>query len=225
MENCYQSDPPRTLTRGKYLIQIALISILFVPWVFTSPRAILQAKNIEEPKVFSKTRPKILVRIYSILKSNWPDVKESRIWKISTAIHKESTKYKLDPILILAMIDVESKFKQAAVSPAGARGLMQILPGTGKALLQEIGLLANANSNGFRPEFLDDPVVNIKLGIYYLQYLKKSFQSLNKALIAYNLGPTELKNRLDNNVMYPGAYAASVLDAYEKYKESQLPTF
>jgi len=102
---------------------------------------------------------------------------------------------------------------------------MQILPGTAKALVDEIGLAANSHSEGFRPEFLDDPIVNIKLGVYYLQNLKKIFQSLNKALIAYNLGPTELQNRLNKNIVYPGAYAASVLDVYQKYKESQFPTF
>ena len=225
MENGHQFAPTRILRRSKCGIKITLILILFIPWLFTSKQAFFQANKPEDPQVVFKTRPTILVKIYSILKSNWPDMKESRVWKISNAIHKESTRYRLDPILVLALIDVESKFQHAAVSPAGARGLMQILPSTGKALVEEIGPVANWNPNGFRPEFLDDPMVNIKLGVYYLQNLKKNFRSLNKALIAYNLGPTELKNRLDNNIVYPGAYAASVLDAYQRYKESQFPTF
>ena len=215
----------RTLEKGRCCLKIALISILFVPGLIASQSAFLQAKKPDDPRTVLKPRPKNLVKIYSIVKSNRPDMKESQVWKIANAILKESTRYMLDPILILALIEVESKFQHAAVSPAGARGLMQILPGTGKALLQEIGLVADLNANSFRPEFLDDPIVNIKLGIYYLQHLRKNFQSLDKALIAYNLGPTELKSRLDNNMVYPGGYATSVLDAYQKYKESQLPTF
>ena len=225
MENGHQFAPVGAIRRGRYGLKITLISILIIPALLASQYVLVKAKKPDNPKLALKPGQKTLAKIHSILKANWPDMKEARVWKISNAIHKESTRYRLDPILILALIDVESKFQHTAVSPAGARGLMQILPGTGKALVEEIGLVGDSNSNGFRPEVLDDPIVNIKLGIYYLQNLKNLFQSLNKALIAYNLGPTELKNRLDNNIVYPGAYAASVLDAYQKYKESQRPTF
>ena len=225
MEKLPPSTLARALERGRCCVKITLISLLFVPAIVASQSAFLQAIKPDDPRAVLKPRPKNLVKIYSIVKSNRPDMKEYQAWKIANVILKESTRYSLDPILILALIDVESKFQHAAVSPAGARGLMQILPDTGKALAREIGRVANLNANNFRPEFLDDPIVNIKMGIYYLQHLRKNFQSLNKALIAYNLGPTELKNRLDNNIVYPGGYATSVLDAYQKYKESQLPPF
>jgi soluble lytic murein transglycosylase-like protein len=225
MQKRHRSGLARTLETGRRCLKIALILILFIPGTLITHRSFLQANEPDDLKIPLKPRQKKLARIYSIVKSNRPDMKESQVRKISNAIFKESTKYRLDPILVLALIDVESKFQHSAVSSAGARGLMQILPDTGKALVQEIGLAANSDPSSFKPEFLDDPIVNIKLGIYYLQHLKKIFQSLNKALIAYNLGPTELKNRLDNNIVYPGGYAASVLHIYQKYKESRLPAF
>lgn len=225
MENGSQFASARSLRLVRFGLMVTLICILLIPGLLASQHQVLKAQQPDDPTKVLKPRQRILVKIYAILRSNWPDMKESTVWNISDAIHRESTRYRLDPILILALIDVESKFQHAAVSPAGARGLMQILPGTAKALVDEIGLAANSHSEGFRPEFLDDPIVNIKLGVYYLQNLKKIFQSLNKALIAYNLGPTELQNRLNKNIVYPGAYAASVLDVYQKYKESQFPTF
>src|SRR5262249_55046896 len=82
----------------------------------------------------------------------------------------------------LAVIDVESKFQYGAVSPAGARGIMQILPDVAKSLVERIGPHQLSHAKSFRPEFLDDPVLNIKLGVYYLHDLKKSFPNLTHAL-------------------------------------------
>jgi soluble lytic murein transglycosylase len=130
-------------------------------------------------------------------------------------------------MLVLAVIDVESKFQYGAVSPAGARGIMQILPYVAKSLVQEIGLHQLSHSKSFRPEFLDDPVLNIKLGVYYLHDLKKSFRNLTHALTAYNMGPTETKNRLENDIDIPEEYSTLVLTAYQQYKNGKIkpPTF
>lgn len=225
MEKRRQCGLARIVETARCCFKIALILILLLPGSVISYRSFLRANQPDITIISTKHWHKQLARIYSIVKSNRPDLRESQARKISNVIFKESTKYGLDPILVLALIDVESKFRHEAVSSVGARGLMQILPGTGRALVQEIGLAANADANSFKPEVLDDPVVNIKLGIYYLQHLKKMFQSLNKALVAYNLGPTELKNRLDNHRVYPSGYATSVLHIYQKYKESRLPVF
>jgi len=209
-------------------IKILLISILFIPGLLFSPGVFPKAKKpdaTETTPAAAKPRLKGVAKIYSILKSNRPDMEESEAWKISSTILKESSRYSFDPILILAVIDVESKFQHAAVSPAGARGLMQIMPSTGKALVREIGLASASLSRGFRVELLDDPLLNIKLGIHYLHALKTYFQNLTVALIAYNLGPTELQNRLDNEIGYSEDYAIGVLRTYHKYKTSKSPTF
>jgi soluble lytic murein transglycosylase-like protein len=104
---------------------------------------------------------------------------------------------------------------------------MQILPYVGKSLVQKIGLHQQSHAKSFRPEFLDDPVLNIKLGVYYLHDLKKSFRNLTHTLIAYNMGPTETKNRLENDIELSEEYATTVLAAYQQYQheKTKQPTF
>jgi soluble lytic murein transglycosylase len=102
---------------------------------------------------------------------------------------------------------------------------MQIMPDTARSLAaMDVGRQQGLQPDKFKPEFLDDPVLNIKLGVYYLHDLKKQFRNLNLALIAYNAGPTEIQNRLDNNIDLSDEYATLVLTAYQKNKKA-LPTF
>jgi len=171
--------------------------------------------------VVQKPPPKELLKIYSIVRSHRPDIAEEEAWELSEVILAESSGYGLDPMLVLAVIDVESKFQYGAVSPAGARGIMQILPYVAQSLAGKIGLHQLSHAKSFRPEFLDDPVLNIKLGVYYLHDLKKSFRNLTHALTAYNMGPTETKNRLDNDIEIPEEYSTLVLAAYHQYKNQK----
>jgi soluble lytic murein transglycosylase len=171
--------------------------------------------------------PKELIRVHSIVRSHRPDISEAEAKELSEVILEECSWYGLDPMLVLAVINVESKFQYGAVSPAGARGIMQILPYVGRSLLQEIGLHQPALSVPFKPEFLDDPFLNIKLGVYYLHGLRKSFHNLTHALTAYNRGPTETKSRLENDIELSEEYATMVLAAYHQYKteKTKLPAF
>jgi soluble lytic murein transglycosylase len=138
---------------------------------------------------------------------------------------EESLKRDIDPILVLAVIEVESRFQYTVVSPMGARGIMQIMPDTGKFLTEtrshEIGL----RPASFRPESLDDPLLSIRLGVFYLHDLRKQFQNLNHALIAYNAGPAEIQNRIENNLELSDEFATVVLDAYQRYQKTRQPTF
>jgi soluble lytic murein transglycosylase len=102
---------------------------------------------------------------------------------------------------------------------------MQIMPDTGKFLSAVLGRESNLRPAAFRPESLDEPHFNIRLGTYYLHDLKKQFQDLTLTLTAYNFGPIEIQNRLDNNLEFPSDFASLVLDAYERYKKAKQPTF
>ncbi len=79
----------------------------------------------------------------------------------------------LDPAVLKAVIRAESGFRENAVSPSGARGLMQLMPGT-------------ARSFGVDP---DDPAQNIEGGARYLKQQIDRFGSLELGLAAYNAGP------------------------------------
>jgi|Deesub1362A_J573_1020465.scaffolds.fasta_scaffold00004_14 soluble lytic murein transglycosylase len=94
-------------------------------------------------------------------------------------INKAADKYRIDPMLIKAIIAAESNFNARAVSKKGAMGLMQLMPSTAVAM----GVL-----NPFNPE------ENIEGGIRYLKHLLEKFDGdLNLALAAYNAGPTNVK--------------------------------
>lgn len=93
---------------------------------------------------------------------------------IRSIVEEKASRYRLDPQLLMEVIRAESDFNPYAVSPKGARGLMQLMPGTASRL-------------GVRDSF--DPEQNIDGGTRYLRYLLEYFNgSVPLALAAYNAG-------------------------------------
>lgn len=159
-----------------------------------------------------------LFRIYSVLKSRRIDLQEASAWAVSEAILAESLKNSLDPLLVLAVIEVESSFRHTAISHRGARGLMQIRPFVANDLADKVDLGVDFAPRKIHPEALDDPILNIKLGAFYLRYLNRRFRDMKLALSAYNWGPTEISNRLYTQEPVPLGYATKVLSAYHSYR-------
>ena len=93
----------------------------------------------------------------------------------------------VNPFLALAVAREESRFQPENRSWADARGLMQILPSTGKWLAGKAGL------GGLEADQLYNPDTNIRLGVQYLAYLRKKYESFGSpdllAMAAYNGGP------------------------------------
>ena len=90
----------------------------------------------------------------------------------------------VEPALLYAVMREESNFRKDIVSPAGARGLLQIMTATGSKLAE------GANLDGFAPDDLFDPAINIQLGSAYLSQLYARFEGRRSASIAsYNAGP------------------------------------
>ena len=97
--------------------------------------------------------------------------------------------YKIDRAMIFALIRQESGFKPKAKSPAGARGLMQLMPRTA-------GFVAGKRFRGYGRHALFDPEYNIGLGQQYVTHLLGSPSiegNLFYATVAYNGGPGNLK--------------------------------
>ena len=229
MEQRLKKTPTLTLGCATACAKFALIVILFIPALsagkFRSdrPDGAIPKQIVKIVDVRERQPPKEFVRIYSIVRSYRSDIAESEIWRISDVIFEESAKRAIDPLLVLALIHVESRFQSAAVSPMGARGMMQIMPDTGKFLAETLAREDGFYPAAFRPESLDDPVLNVRLGIYYLQDLHKQFQHLNLALAAYNCGPGEIQNRVENNLQMSDEFATLVLDAYQRFKKTKTP--
>jgi len=94
----------------------------------------------------------------------------------------------LDPFLVAALIRQESLFDPKAVSPANARGLTQILPGTGRELSRKLKVKAYGTASLFVP------AVNLQLGTFYLKTIVDNLGGRwEAALAAYNAGPSRAK--------------------------------
>jgi soluble lytic murein transglycosylase len=115
----------------------------------------------------------------------WNFLYPQAYWKL---VQQEARLNNLDPYLVMGLIRQESAFSARALSPANARGLMQLLPGTA------------ARSN--RPsrtraaeQRLYDPAYNVKTGCAYLAELLKEFDNQPElALAAYNAGDFRVKD-------------------------------
>lgn len=103
-------------------------------------------------------------------------------------------KYDVDPYLLAAIMKCESNFNRNAVSVRGARGLMQVMPETGKWVARQLG------ETDFHPDQLFEPETNIKYGSWYIADLKKEFHGDPVlVLAAYNGGRGNVKEWLFSN--------------------------
>ncbi len=133
--------------------------------------------------------------------------------RVAASIVREAHLSDLDPRLVLAVIAVESRFDPYAVSPVGARGLMQVMPITGAWLLEARGAKLPRSTQ------LYDPELNIELGTAYLSALITRFGGLEEALVAYNAGPTTARQLLANPLTRKkalGGYPRRVIQEMEK---------
>ncbi|MEE8269864.1 MAG: tRNA (adenosine(37)-N6)-dimethylallyltransferase MiaA [Nitrospinaceae bacterium] len=104
-------------------------------------------------------------------------------------VNIEAGKYDLDPWLVKGLIRQESMYNSRSLSPAGARGLMQIMPKTGKRLFEQ----THPNQT-FDNDFLFEPDINIQLGVRYLNNLTQKHKGNGVyILITYNAGPKVLR--------------------------------
>ncbi len=141
--------------------------------------------------------------------------------------------WKVDPALVFAHTLQESRFRRAAVSPAGAYGLMQVRPGTAGDIARWDGDKIKAAL-----EDLKTPSVNMDLGQRYLQYLSRDASTgglLPKVIAAYNAGPapvarwqTEIRDQGDpllymESIPYweTRGYVGTVLRNYWMYEAQQ----
>jgi soluble lytic murein transglycosylase len=128
--------------------------------------------------------------------------------RVEAAIVREARRNGLDPLLVAAVIQVESRFDPFAVSGVGACGLMQLMPPTAEWLL----------SRDVKPAHLFNPVLNIELGTLYLSQLMEQFGGdLNKALVAYNAGPSVARSLQRGSKAWKRLtqYPKAVLTAYK----------
>jgi hypothetical protein len=126
----------------------------------------------------------------------------------SQVVNEASGRYRLDPDLVNSVIKAESGFNVRAVSPKGAQGLMQLMPGTAS----QLGV-----PNAF------DPQANVDGGTRYLRELLERYNfDLVKALAAYNAGPQRVEQFGGVPPYYETrAYVARIVKDFNKKKIAQ----
>lgn len=138
--------------------------------------------------------------------------------RAARALCHEAERAQMDPLLLLAVIGIESSFNPRAVSPVGAEGLMQLMPHTGTFLAARANL-------AWSQRYAFDPAVNIRIGTRYLATLRDAFHGrMDWALTAYNRGPTATHIMLRHHHGLPHAvrasYATPVLRAYDRLRRT-----
>jgi soluble lytic murein transglycosylase-like protein len=103
--------------------------------------------------------------------------------RVARTLVLEAAAARIDPLLVLALIEIESSYDPEALSARGARGLMQLREPTFRREILRAGLdWADA----------EDPAVNVQAGIRYLRRLLDAFGREEVALMAYNAGPNRI---------------------------------
>ena len=130
--------------------------------------------------------------------------------RISRAILAESQRHGFDPLLLLAVIQNESRFDPSVIGSHGEIGLMQIKPDTAEWIANKI----RTRWNG--PSSLHDPIQNVRLGAAYLALLREEFgYSKDLYLSAYNMGSKNVRRILSSNSR-PNVYAQKTTEHYSK---------
>jgi len=124
---------------------------------------------------------------------------------LNAVVAAASGRYRMDPDLVTSVIKAESGFNVRAVSPKGARGLMQLMPDTASKL---------GVPNAF------DPQANVEGGTRYLRELLERYDfDLIKALAAYNAGPRRVEQYGGLPPYYEThAYVARIVRDFNKKK-------
>jgi soluble lytic murein transglycosylase len=101
----------------------------------------------------------------------------------SAEVQSAANEFGVDPLLVLAVMREESRYKPLAISRSNAQGLMQLMPNTRDWIASKLGVSVGAVS-------AFDPKTNIRFGTWYLSYLLRYFDNdVELALAGYNGGP------------------------------------
>jgi soluble lytic murein transglycosylase len=115
----------------------------------------------------------------------------ARLWyplRYQVIVRGHAQHYRLEPSLLAAVIEQESKFRADAKSSTGALGLMQLLPDTAK------GIALRTGGHKFVVSDLYDPEVNVRYGAWYLRHLLDKYGDERTALAAYNAGQANVND-------------------------------
>jgi hypothetical protein len=150
-------------------------------------------------------------------------VPEQTIFTLVHLVYKNSRQYGYDPMLVLAVIHVESVFEPLALgryrsgAVSGAVGLMQIKYETALEVARDLDIVIRSPSDLLKPE------INMVLGIAYLTRMISMFNDLKLGILAYNQGPGTIRKTLSENGPLSTQYYQKVLLSYYRLRKLSAP--
>ena len=205
----------RTSVRGVFLA-LGLLTLGIGEAVDADPRQDFSySLSSKAGSLGERVRWMPLSQIEAILKDRLEDTETSKASEVAEHLALLCRRFRFDPAFILALIQAESGFRVRATSPAGALGLMQLMPASAAVIARE---------NGWKwggAESLWDPRVNLTLGISYLASLRHKYRGRSPYffIAAYNIGPA----RLDELLARPSFRPVQTLKYYREIQK-WLPT-
>lgn len=178
---------------------------------------ITRLQNIEAGITFETRRKKIILDCRDFILTQNKNLSPQQAYEIATANYDAISKFKTIPLsLLLAIQNVESHFDINAISEAGAIGITQIWPPTGRMLCRAIQWEYDKN-------LLLDLKANVYLACTYLDILLTEYENnIIKVLLEYNGGPDEVRKyeSEDNATTDVITYSKNVISKMNKIQES-----
>ncbi len=164
----------------------------------------------------SQEKDKARETVAHILSEQMTDWSKSDIRALSDKILQLSNRYSFDPLLVLSLIEVESRFRPNAVSNHGAMGLMQIKLDTAAPIAQQLALKWEGEKS------LMNPSMNIEMALSYMHELRQKFKHPKYYLAAYNMGPNRINKMLREGTPVSNTYYNKVMRSYHRYSDTGI---
>lgn len=191
---------------SKKILSIGCLSTLAVVLVFIMSSVITEA--LCDIGRFNPARTVQMIERH--LQDGQTDLSSEQIPSVAKIIYEEARFYGIDYRLVLAIMAVESNFRNDAVSRAGARGIMQIRPILASSIAKEAGIPYRGAPDLF------EPANNVRFGLYYLSWLSSNFKNTKEVLFAYNIGHNRAKRLLSRAGDADNRYTRRVMGEYQR---------
>lgn len=195
------------MKKGTKFVGLILIGsfVLVTSFLFTKNAAIIKHKKEQRREAH------IISKVVDFIHKDGTDLDRERLEEIVRAIYKVSKEKGIDYRIILALAKIESNFRNDAISPKGARGLLQIKPSVGERIAKDVGIQFHGKKS------LHDSEKNVIIGTHLLSNLINEYFDIHGALSAYNMGQTKLSEHSIKD--YRTKFSKAVLREYKRYIE------
>jgi soluble lytic murein transglycosylase len=191
--------------RRTKIIVVGLVLTIISIFLLTKNAAILKEKKEER-------RERLIVSLAAEkIEKEAANTDRQTLEEVVTAIYRASKRKGIDYRIVLALAKVESNFRNDAISPKGARGLLQIKPSVAESIAKDLGIRLNSKKS------LHEFEKNVLIGTHILSSLIEEFYDIHRALSAYNMGHKKLLEQ--SNSDFRTTFSKAVLREYKRYLE------